>query len=173
MLTPIKKYIMNTYEIDFRELTLKSDLEIELVDISFDNLKDVAALRKGARYKEYKRTLEENKSIGIAVKFGNEIIGYGWGKFEGAFDNFFHINVDGYIGGIFVDSKYRGHNVAPVIIYEIIKRLREKGVCKYYVAIQEQNYASIKAVEKIGMNMLDKRTIYRIMKRTVPKKNII
>lgn len=171
MRQPITRYDMRIYKLKANKNKNVSDLDVKLKPITFNNLKEISDLRSGTRYKEYKKLLRENKSIGVAAYYKGKVIGYGWGKLKGAFDNFYYINEDGYIAGIYVSPNYRGHNIATVIIEEIMKKLyKEREINVFYASIEKNNIASKHAFQKIGMQFMETRVIYRICKITVPKR---
>lgn len=173
MRQPIKKYKMFIYKLNKAIEESESDLALNLLDINDENVREVISLRNGTRRREYRKLLREKKSIGIAASYQGRIIGYGWGKYVGAFDNFYKVNVDGYIAGIFVSRDFRGHNVAPLIVSELVRKMKLNGVEDFYTSIQTENFASQHAFKKLGVEKIKEVEMYRMFKMTVPKRNIL
>lgn len=170
MRKPITRYEMNIYRIKRERKEVFSDLPIELKSINYDNLSGVAELRGGSRYKEFKRLLIENKSFGIVAFYEGKIVGYGWGKLRGAYDRFYKINHDGYIGSIYVLPDLRGHNIAAVVIQELLNVFNEKyGIEACFASIENNNLASKHTFAKIGMRLIDRKIVFRAFKLTIPK----
>lgn len=170
MKKPITRYDMKIYMLLPGKTRVATDLNIELKKIDFGNLREISALRGNTRYREYKKLLNEKKSIGISIYYQGKVIGYGWGKLKGAFDNFYKINKSGYIAGIFVAPEYRGHNIATIIVQSIMEIFYKKyNIENCYASIEKSNISSKHAFEKIGIEMVDSRIIYRVCKVTIPK----
>lgn len=165
---------MSIYELFFDDMIqVKSNLNLTYKTISEENILEVAKLRNNSRLREFKKNIKQ-KSIGIAAYKDDSIVGYGWIKWEGCYDNFFHITGDkGYLASFFVAPEYRGNGIYPCIIQELIKKTNKLYGAEYFlIGIQKENKASINGALKVGFSYLKHVNFLRAFKVTIPKKSI-
>lgn len=174
MRKPITRYDMNLYGLNMDDMIrVRPDLNLTYEFVTEKNLIDVARLRNNMRLREFRRILKQN-SLGLVAYVDSEIAGYGWIKLEGCYDAFFRIGGDkGYLASFFVRPKYRGKNIYPNIIQELILKSNESYGTEYFlIGIQKENLASIRGASKVGFSYLRDYKIYRAFKMTIPKYTI-
>lgn len=171
MRKPVTFYHMNIYELNISELlSVKAKVKLKFKFITEKNVAEVAKLRNNSRLHEFKKILKQD-SIGIAVYDDNQVIGYGWVKWQKCFDNFFFIRKNrALLASFYVDSRYRGLGIYPCIIRElIIESNKKRGTTYYLIGIQNNNISSIRGAKKVGFQFLKDYKLFRAFKVTIPK----
>lgn len=177
-ISSLKKKITHTYR--EKLYTLQIDNRIKVVpriDVNFEkitleNCHLVTELRGKIYLKEFKKMLETN-DYGLFAVIGGKPVGYGWAKNKGSKDYFFEIN-ECYLCRFFVSNSYRGLNIYPTIIQElIIKMNKEEGIEKFYIAVENTNKPSIKGISKLGFKFIKEYSFLRILKITLNKKKLM
>jgi len=164
---------MNIYNLN-NFTYIESKAEISYEKITYENINEVLLLRNNSRKKEFYKLLKENKSFGITASINGEIVGYGWVKFEGCYDKFFKISKNkAYLASFFVNEQWRGRSIYPNLISELITRITSIYSLKnIYIAIDNENIASITGAKKVGFVKIYNNRSYRILKNTIFKGNI-
>lgn len=174
MRKPITFYHMNIYKLNIDEL-LPVKLKTKLIfkPITEKNVAEVAQLRNNTRLREFKRILKQN-SIGVAAYKNNQVVGYGWIKWQNCFDNFFFIKKNkALLASFYVDSRYRGYGIYPCIIQKLISEANiNYGIVNFLIGIQSNNISSIKGAKKVGFQFLRDYKLFRAFKVTIPKYKI-
>ena len=144
-------------------------IPVSFINITDNNYYRVKGLVKDNFYvKDFRRMLRMGDH-GVYTCVNDKIVGYGWVKIKGSRDYFFRIN-NAYLCRFYVDPSCRGLNLYPATILYLIKHL--KGITKYYIACDVDNYASIKGIRKIGFKLLCDLSFVRILKITINKKQL-
>jgi len=141
----------------------KSDLELNMVPITQENLSLVCELR-GSEYEKQFRYQLSLGDFGYYAYFNDRPIGYGWVKHPGSDDFFFKIGEDCvYLCRFFVHESMRGHGIYPEIISELIKK--EHTAKTFYIAVERGNESSERGLKKVGFTFVKEYGSIRGFKR--------
>lgn len=166
------RYPMSLLECEQEEVKeIESKLAIDFIQIGEANYKEVAGIRPEEQYKkEFERMLNQ-KAFGIAAKINDTVVGYGWAKFNGCDDKFFKVgNNVCLLASFFVRPDYRGVNIYPNIINELIKITTIKwGFTKWYIAIFNRNESSLRGAKKVGFRETRQYAFIRVLRKTIDK----
>ena len=77
-------------------------------------------------------------------------------------------NVDAFGFDFCVFDKYKGNRYIELIIYEILLYLRKKNINKLYASVRTNNYAAIKAYQRMNMNIESIKRFGRIISLRIP-----
>ena len=91
------------------------------------------------------------------------VAGYCWIMKKGFQYELFRIkNTDAYVSECFVNSSYRGQGIAPAMLDEVCKQLRDKGLKSLTLSVRSYNTSAIKCYEKAGFIYTKKYTIVKL-----------
>jgi hypothetical protein len=159
-LMPVKLYNMEAYRCSIDEMCIiKSDLDLDIVEISDENWNEIRELKKNKQEK------------GCAVYYNKVPIAYAFYRLQGSYDDFFKISsAVCVIAHVFVKPEYRGHRIQGALFYEIARRVSsEFGIKYFYCMIHTYNKKSMSGVRKAGFSYLSDYKCIRIFGRTVKK----
>ena len=162
---------MCLHEIDRQEMVIcQSKIPLSFVPVDFENAKIVKNLRGKKYIKKFKKQLK-NGDYGLYAFCDGVVVGYGWQKNAGSKDLFYIID-DGcsYLSQFFVNSTYRGKNIYPVIINELINTTDYN---KYYIAAYDTNTSSLRGISKVGFSFVRHDVFVRFLKKTFFKKRLV
>ncbi len=152
-------------------LPQKSDLSIELVPITEDNLSLVGPLR-GSEFESQFRYQLSLGDCGYYAYHNGAPIGYGWIKHHDSDDYFFKIGKGCvYLCRFFVHESMRGHGVYPEIISRLIEK--ESAINTFYIAVEKGNEASERGLKKVGFRFVKQYGFLRGFKHTFNKKYLV
>lgn len=142
----------------------KSDLDIEMVPITQENVGLVRDLR-GDIYEEQFRYQLSLGDFGYYAFYNAEPVGYGWVKHPGSDDYFFKIG-EGcvYLCRFFVHSSMRGHGIYPELISALIQK--ENTAQTFYIAVERGNESSKRGLKKVGFKFVKEYGFIRGFKKT-------
>ena len=93
--------------------------------------------------------IQSENSYVLVVETNNRIIGSGYAKLKSDRHYLKH-KLQGYLGFMFVEDKYRGQGINGLIIDKLIAWCKEKDVFEIRLDVYDTNYPAIKAYEKAG-----------------------
>ena len=130
---------------------------IELLPLSDSNYSDVAKIdRESLGEESWSEALYKNE-IGAPEK--NYLVAYSDGKVVG-FGGFAQVFDEGHIMNVAVTSEYRRRGIASVILDELIRIGREKGVRAFTLEVRKSNVGAISLYEKKGFTLAGIRKKY-------------
>jgi len=146
-------------------------IPLDFVDITENNVDLVLQIKKEKKIvKKFRRQLAMGDCGYYAVS-NNKVIGYGWCKNPGSKDLFYKIdNNCNYLGGFFVSGEYRGNNVYPALITQLVKKAKYPQI---FIGAYDYNMSSLNGLVKPGFTFVRKDTFFRFLKRTLNKKNLV
>ena len=158
----VKKYDMELYCLQRDHLVSyldKAPSNIELIDINDENLEANKSYYP-SKYRSWKRSLKKGEKGVFAVCDG-KAIGYGWLKKKGTKDPFYRFGKSvAYLAGFYVSSDFRGQNIYPALISQLI--LSSPEYDKFYISIYTSNVASRNGLLKVGFELIRSLTFIRI-----------
>lgn len=142
----------------------KSDLNIDFVEITENNVDLVRKLRGDIYAEQFKYQLSMG-DFGYYAMIDNKPVAYGWCKHAGSDDYFFRVS-EGvcYLCRFFTHESVRGHGIYPALISELVKR--EKDCNKFYIDVERGNHASERGLKKVGFVFLREFGFIRGFKKT-------
>ncbi len=153
------------YRNDVKNVT--SDMNISYVPIILENINWVEELRG----KEYVRQFEKQLAygdFGYYAIIDNIPVAYGWVKHRYSKDFFFKISKECcYLCRFYTNKNYRGHNIYPCIISELINH--EKECNQFYIDIEKGNKSSKKGLSKVGFKKVKDLKFFRAFRITLNK----
>lgn len=97
----------------------------------------------------------------LTAEIGGEVVGYLFGNVkEKAY--FFEFENAGYISEVYVTPKHRKKKIASMLIEEIIKRYKERGVNIIELTVSSKNGPAISVWEKYGFSEYLKKMIVKL-----------
>ncbi|MGJ7919515.1 GNAT family N-acetyltransferase [Neobacillus sp. LXY-4] len=162
-------YRSRLYSIHFGdEKNINPKINISFKPINDENYSLVKTFRGDEYIKEFKEMLNLN-DFGLYVYVNEEPVGYGWAKLKNSKDYFYIIN-NCYLCRFFVSPDYRGLNIYPSIIKEIMTIInKEYGIRKFYIAVDKTNVSSINGITKVGFKFRKEHRFIRGCKMTLKK----
>ena len=165
-------YKQNLYFSDiYRTNHVESKVEISFEIIGNSNYEKVGRIRGDTYIKQFKKQISM-EDIGVYACINSIPVGYGWVKVKGSKDFFYNTkNNCAYLCRFFVNDKYRGLNIYPCLIKELMRISSEKyEIQKFYISADEENLASIRGITKVGFKLIRKNKFIRFLKVTINKK---
>lgn len=153
------------------ENNVQAKIELSFVEITHENYTLVKDLKGKSYLRKFKKMLNMS-DYGVFACINGKPIGYGWAKFENSRD-YFYVIKDCYLCRFFVTPKFRGLGVYPTLIRELLNIVyREKGIERFFIAVEHDNYPSIRGIEKVGFKFLQENKFVRCCKITLNKFNL-
>jgi hypothetical protein len=176
-LIKVKKIYL--YKLDFRDLkTVECKLPVEIESISKENISEVLSFRDTNTENCFKNMLRSDE-IGVYVMLNNKAIGHAWCTIS-------KNNVKKEIGPFFktksgiaylhfgnVKKDFRGNNIFPYLLYNLIKTVNENyDINIIYADIEYNNLSSQSGVEKLEFKLCKKYTFIDILGHTVNRRTL-
>lgn len=154
------------------KMTLKkSDLPVEMVRITENNVKWVTMLR-GREYESHFKYQISLGDFGYYACIEGKPVGYGWIKHPGSDDYFYNIGAGCcYLCRFFVCEEVRGHNIYPMLISSLIENKKEFK--SFYIGVEKGNIASENGLKKVGFEFIEEYKFIRVLRHTLNKKMIV
>ena len=158
----LKKYKMILYEFKHESLKIIECKDSSISYVFFHKNEDrqlsnnlLEYAKKNNRLKNVKKHINDNSSI-VVAKYNNNIIGYGFAT-EKKKDDFYVLkDKSSYLNTFFVDKNYRGKNIYPNMINILIYNILKSHISTIYISVMDNNYASIRGIEKCGFESVKK-----------------
>ncbi|MBO6201608.1 MAG: GNAT family N-acetyltransferase [Chryseobacterium sp.] len=95
----------------------------------------------------------EDSTIFIAEE-NNEILASGYSKIKKTENNYSNFDTYAYLGFMYVKPEHRGKGINKLILDELIKWSKDKGISEIRLEVYDQNEPAVKAYEKAGFESL-------------------
>ncbi|EJL67809.1 GNAT family N-acetyltransferase [Chryseobacterium populi] len=92
-------------------------------------------------------------SVIVAVE-NNEIVGSGYALIKQTEKDYYNFNSFAYLGFMYVKPEYRGRGINKLVLDELIRWARSRGISEIRLDVYDQNEAAVKAYEKAGFEPL-------------------
>lgn len=159
-----RMYTMRLYQLNKNDLVVQlPKKQVEYVPVTYENLHWAKSFSKERQFRRYLKMGD----FGYYAMLGGNPIGYGWEKQSGSKDLFYKVNSGSYLGKFYVDNKYRGNNIYPSMIAQLVQHSSSEN---FYIAAYNTNVSSLRGLEKTGFSFLREDTVFRIFKITLNKK---
>lgn len=100
-------------------------------------------------YYNISELITSNESDVFVVDLDNEIVASGYAKIK-TDRHYLKHKYQGYLGFMFVSKQHRGKQLNKLIIDELLKWCKERGIFEIRLDVYEDNVSAIKAYEKVG-----------------------
>lgn len=95
----------------------------------------------------------EDSTILIAEE-NNEIVASGYSKIKKTENSYSNFDTYAYLGFMYVKPEHRGKGINKLILDELIKWSKDKGISEIRLEVYDQNEPAVKAYEKAGFESL-------------------
>ena len=151
----------------------------DLPEREFDSNDNLVLVCRGAQLIDgtYSKSLMGkimNRNIGKYETFllnnsANETVGIISVMYKGGNELEYRIrNIDAFVFNVLVKENSRGRGYAGIMIEELGKHLKDRGIQEAYLAVSVDNNSAIKAYEKAGFNTVCEKKFIRVLKKNVP-----
>lgn len=156
-----------------RPAKVNTDLDVvfkEIMDEDMEALKEIGGF--DMTYIQHLKRKYNEKIFGVGAYVSGEIVGYAWLCQKGCRDRQYIIkHTDFYIFDAFVSEKFRGHNLAPAILWELVEKCAEgQQESKICLAVRKNNHSAIKSYKKLGFEIVKSKRFIRVLKLNIPQK---
>jgi ribosomal protein S18 acetylase RimI-like enzyme len=101
------------------------------------------------RYYDLSKMIADSQIDLVVVELDNELLACGYARVEAAKPYLKHEQY-AYFGMMYVHPSYRGKGINKIIMEELKKLVRKRGIHEMRLEVFAQNESAIKAYEKVG-----------------------
>jgi len=140
-------------------IPIKSNAEISISEVSFDNVQRVTDFRKKEHEVLFRKYLDEGQ-CGVYAWLNSKVVGYVWAKvckrhrcrIKGHMD-FFQSEAMVHFSN--VSEEQRGQNIYPSMLVALCLRLfSQENVSRVFIEEEVDNNASLRGLIKVGFKLL-------------------
>lgn len=149
---------LNCKGYEFRNITLDDIDILKKGDFAIQNM--LPYLKREKRYATGLLCVEQTTGTPV---------GYIWVIRRGGNEMVYKIRrVEALISCVCVFKKYRGRNIANIMIGRIVELLRDEGGNEVALGVRTDNKPAIRAYEKAGFKVTDEKKYLRILRKNFP-----
>lgn len=114
-----------------------------------------STLRDGEiHYYDLLQLIQSEDSLILVTEENNEIIASGYARIKKPENNYSDFDQYAYLGFMYVKPEHRGKGVNKLLLDELIRWARTKGISEVRLDVYAQNESAVKAYEKAGFESL-------------------
>ncbi|KFF08698.1 GNAT family N-acetyltransferase [Chryseobacterium luteum] len=114
-----------------------------------------STLRDGEiHYYDLLQLIQSEDSLVLVTEENNEVIASGYARIKKTENNYSDFDQYAYLGFMYVKPEHRGKGVNKLLLDELIRWARTKGISEVRLDVYAQNESAVKAYEKAGFESL-------------------
>ena len=133
---------------------IKVLLEFEQGMVAAERPFDSTLIEGEIHYYDLDYLIDSPNAVVMVAEEDHQVVASGYALLQKAKKQYYNFEEYAYLGFMFVKSEYRGKGINQLVLDQLLKWTKSKGISEVRLDVYEQNESAVKAYEKAGFEPL-------------------
>lgn len=133
---------------------IKVLLEFEQGMVAAERPFDSTLIEGEIHYYDLDYLIDSPNAVVMVAEEDHQVVASGYALLQKAKKQYYNFEEYAYLGFMFVKSEYRGKGINQLVLDQLLKWTKSKGISEVRLDVYDQNESAVKAYEKAGFEPL-------------------